>query len=172
LNKPFLNRAKGGSGIDEILFTVVSDRTNKTISDRDLIVVGLTYPERILHITDNHICTLHLGNQHGWPSADTHKASVELWNNSNTLFNYYKSLFILTKLGLNIKLQPICMPSFQDINKKLCDQVIMPLRDEIADYMFFTTETLNVDLPSKCGFGHVAIEAHIELADKIHKQYF
>jgi hypothetical protein len=31
---------------------------------------------------------------------------------------------------------------------------------------------MNLELPNKCGFGHVAVEAHIELADKIYKQYF
>jgi hypothetical protein len=172
LNKPFLNRAKGGSGIDEILFNIVSDRTSKIISDTDLIIVGLTYPERIIHVTDNHICTLHLSYLQGWPSVDTHKAGVELWNNSNILFNYYKTLLILTKLRLNIKLQPICIPAMKDINKNLHDQVIMPLHNEISDYMFFTTETLNMDYPKKHAFGHVAVGAHIELADKIHKQYF
>ena len=172
LNKPLVNRAKGGSGIDEILFNIVADRTSKVISDKDLVVVGLTYPERIIHITDNQIITLHLGHPHRWPSRDEHKATVQLWNNSNTLFNYYKSLFILTKLGLNIKLQPICMPTLDTVNKKLRDQVIIPLTNEISDYMFFTTETLNLDFPYKCGFGHVAVEAHIELADKLYKHYF
>lgn len=172
LNKTLVNRAKGGSGIDEILFTIISDRTSKLISNRDLVIVGLTYPERIIHITNNQIITLHLGHPHRWPSRDAHKATVELWNNSNTLFNYYKSLFILTKLGLNIRLQPICIPVLDNINKKLCDQVIIPLNNEISDYMFLSTETLNLELPNKCGFGHVAVEAHIELADKLYKHYF
>ena len=172
LNKPFLNRAKGGSGIDEILFNIVSDRTSKLISNRDLVIVGLTYPERIIHITEKQIFTLHLGHPHRWPSVDTHKAGIELWNTSNTLFNYYKVLYILIKLGLNIKLQPICMPALDTINKNLCDQVIVPLNNEVSKYMFLPKETLNLDLPHKCGFGHVGIEAHIQLADNIYKQYF
>lgn len=172
LNKPFLNRAKGGSGIDEILFNIVSDRTSNAISDNDLVVVGLTYPERIIHITDDQIISLHLGHPHRWPSVDTHKAGIELWNSSNTLFNYYKVLYILIKLGLNIKLQPICMPALDTINKNLCDQVIVPLNNEVSKYMFLPKETLNLDLPHKCGFGHVGIEAHIQLADNIYKQYF
>lgn len=172
LNKPFLNRAKGGSGIDEILVTIISDRTTDIILDRDLIVVGLTYPERMLHITDNQMFTLHLSHPHRWPSIDTHKASIELWNNSNTLLNYYKSLFILTKLGLNIRLQPICHPALHDTNKKLHEQVLIPLNNEISDYMFSPTETLNTNYPKRCGFGHVAVEAHIELADKIYKNCF
>jgi len=172
LNKPFLNRAIGGSSIDENLYNMISDRSSKVISDRDLIVVGLTFPERIIHITDEQTITLHLGHPHRWPSIDTHKAGIELWNINNTLFNYYKSIFIMTKLGLNIRLQPICLTKLDDINKTLGENVIIPLQNEIADYMFFTTETLDLNLPHKCGFGHVAVEAHIELADKIYKKYF
>ena len=49
----YLNRAIAGSSMSQVLYTIEHDLHNKTITDTDLIVVGITSSDRILKFTDS-----------------------------------------------------------------------------------------------------------------------
>jgi hypothetical protein len=80
LNLPWVNRAENGSSMSQIIFSVERDLINGVIEDTDLIIVGITSPERI--------CTF---NQFGAQSLIFNNADTR-WSNESFRNDFLKEI--------------------------------------------------------------------------------
>jgi hypothetical protein len=177
LDKPFDNRARGGTGIDEHLFEISRDFYSGKINSTDLVILGLTKPDRTFVFDKNGSIKTRLFLEWHWPSRDIRNWCVDnIFNDQYMIWNYTKTLSALNNLPINLKLQPvrdginpkhkaysIDQISFyvNDVWKKLEDKFLLE-----DCYLDKTKEMIH------CGFGHLPKESHDILANKIFENCF
>lgn len=182
LNKPIINRAAGGSSLDQNYFALYSDYINGKILDTDLVVVGLTTPYRSVKFGHRSVVSsIQLGHQLREGKHED-KSLIELFNDDFLVFTYFKTLQLLGSLAdkINIRLQPM----IPEINPHCNEPFMFHLKhtrpyatsiwDGLKDVFLLANEHLREYIvngkPIRCGFMHDPVESHIELANKIHNQ--
>ena len=100
LNLPWVNRALRGSSMGNIIFNIEKDLNNKEILDNDLVIVGITSPERICLFNDYGAFTqiLHANNQK-WDKKFKEDFILNIFNDEYNLFNWYKDIRYLDLLS-------------------------------------------------------------------------
>jgi|688.fasta_scaffold00615_23 hypothetical protein len=177
LNKNFENRSKGGTGIDEHLFRIIKDYHNGNITNNDLVILGLTKPDRTFVFDETGNIKTKLFLEWHWPTRDIRNWCVEnIFNDSYMIWNYNKTLLALNDLPINLKFQPVV----HGINPKhkaySIDQISFYVNDvwkKLEDK--FLLEDCYLDKTkemSHCGFGHLPKESHDDLANKIFENCF
>lgn len=185
LNKPFVSKAYPGYSIAQSYFQIHSDWKNNFITDKDLILLGLTGPSRImwynneLKILDSAPLLNYIENC----NYDTteQKPLLELFDDNLTAFNYFSFLNNVQQLKnhVNIRIQPMTANNTVDSKHfsllgidsnimKYCLDVF----DDCQNITLLSKEYLrNKTIDPKftlCGYGHPPLESHIELAIKIY----
>lgn len=95
LGLPYENRAKGGSSMAQIVFTVEQDLARNNINDTDLIIVGTTSPERICRFTQygpQSIILASLNVRDQWDERFERDFLINIATDNYLLYNWYKEL--------------------------------------------------------------------------------
>lgn len=185
LNKPFVSKAYPGYSIAQSYFQIYSDWKNNFITDKDLILLGLTGPSRIMwynkefKVLDSAPLLNYIENCN---YNDVEKKPIlELFDDNLTAFNYFSFLNNIQQLKnhLNIRIQP--MTANNTINSKHFSllgidsnilKYCLSVFDDCKSITLLTKEYLkNKTIDPKltlCGYGHPPLESHIELAIKIY----
>lgn len=181
LNKPFINRAQGGAGLDQIYFKLYNDYLTGDILSTDLVLVGLTTPYRVIRFTDNGIVgSLILGHSMRADNPDD-VSLIKLFNDEFAVFHYFKTVKLLHALSdkINIRLQPMVFDinpygerfrytlqmsrAFVESIWEDCKGIVLLPDDYLRDVM-------GNGKIKQCGFGHQPLESHIELSDKMYNE--
>ena len=175
LNLPFENRAKSGSSIDQVYFTIYHDLLSSSISNTDLILVGLPPQYRIIDFR-NPQKVLSLSNLHLDKDNLEHKLLIDMFNDDSAFFHYFKTVELLCNLKINIRIQPMISDMVPNSSYKInhTKDYINSVWNNSVKNMLLSEECLrprvvNGELKN-CGFGHPPVESHILLAEKIYNQ--
>jgi len=175
----FRNYAKGGSSMDYILYRIIKNIREGNITKSTLIVVGLTFPNRIMMYPTKENCPKNyiLGSSNEQiPSSILKWAVNHIWTDNNLIYNWLRTISLIPDLHKNIIIQPLRPLSvIKDINQ------YYTLDDTIKHYAnlvdkklekktLLKTDTLVLEPDSHTGFGHCPESSHIELANKLIKK--
>ena len=96
-----LNNGYPGNSIQQMFWEIKRDMLNGTLTDADLIIVGLTSPNRMIYFHEYNQITVHLGFHDQWPDAvkKGYRAVVEFNNDEVIRFNYAMCLESLARLA-------------------------------------------------------------------------
>lgn len=176
LNKPFENRAVGGSSMDHIYYNVYIDMIKGNITDRDLILVGLTSPNRFLQFIHKRAQSVLLGYPPHWKDEATLRLFTTICDDSYIVFSYFRTLVALNALKehINIRIQPtsggmspnseVFLYDIDDVKKYAldvwdkCDTMLLA-----EDFLKIEPENIEI-----CRFQHQPVESHIALAKRIY----
>jgi hypothetical protein len=191
LNKPWINRAVGGSSMGQIIFEIEHDLSAGKILDTDLIIVGITSPERICRFVSNSANSLIIGNTDSrWEDEKFQELFVKhLADDNYILYNWYKDIKYLdllsNRLGGRLYQQWVWatleeLLGFQNSDKKLCyvlHDYVKPVVnatvtfDSIIDNSLSFT-TLNAWNPkNRHAFHHPKIELHKQFSHQLIKSF-
>jgi hypothetical protein len=92
------NRARPGNSIESILHDIVLDIVSNNIKETDLVIVGLTHVDRILHIHNDDFYNALIGHSSTWPTYIPFNDVLNHFNNETLFFNYYVNLNSLIKI--------------------------------------------------------------------------
>ena len=110
---PCLNRSRSGSSLQYSQYSIDKDISDGVITDKDLIIVGITSPHRWFYLNENGEPQRPIMGYHwNWPSESFHKEFVlEIYNTYFIAYNFYNSMNYLDmlsdKLNGRILLQPV-----------------------------------------------------------------
>lgn len=101
IRKPWINRAIGGSSMGQIIFEIEHDLSAGKILDNDLIIVGITSPERICRFKSNSANSLIIGNAVSrWEDERFQKLFVKhLADDNFIIYNWYRDIKYLDLLS-------------------------------------------------------------------------
>lgn len=113
---PCLNKGWGGASVNSVPFSIEYDLANGVLTDKDLIVVGITSPNRFFYLTGTgerrHPLYGWMSDQ--WPSQEIHDAFVlHLSNNFNTAWEYFKHIKYIDMLNDHLGNRIIVLPIFE-----------------------------------------------------------
>lgn len=113
---PCLNKGWGGASLNSVPFSIEYDLANGVLTDKDLIVVGITSPNRFFYLTGTgerrHPLYGWMSDQ--WPSQEIHDAFVlHLSNNFNTAWEYFKHIKYIDMLNDRLGNRIILLPIFE-----------------------------------------------------------
>lgn len=181
LNKDFVNHAVVGTSLDHAYYLLCEDIIKGFITTDDLVLVGLTTPNRLLRFENG------IGTPYSFVMtapininslSEYKNLLIDFYNDDKLSFEYSKTVFSLHQLSsvINIKLQP--MFNFDDIifNKTILSQRMLSVvshlinnsKDSILEYSNF----LDIDHLPNCGFGHPGYSAHVNLAESLFNTCF
>jgi len=103
LNLPWDNRAKGGSSMGQIIFSIEEDLANGKILDTDMIVVGITSPERICTF-QNYGTRSYIMHDFdtSWDKKFRTEFILNIANDDYILYNWYKDINYLDLLSTRL----------------------------------------------------------------------
>jgi len=178
-DKTCINNAVGGSSIEEHFYLILKDMSAGKILPTDLVLVGLTMPDRIFIYptgSDKPHSKL-LSNE--WPWADSklkEHAINYFFTDFSIILNYYKTIKLLSTLDtkINIRLQPmrpIIIPGNEDFGYKSTEKELNDYVDSVwldcQSIMLNSQITLMHDPTRRCGFGHPTVEQHAILVEQL-----
>ena len=180
LGIPIVNRAVGGSSLDQAYFELYKDYHEGKILPTDLVLFGLTTVSRTAEFKDHGVVSLQLGYHFKYDNVED-RSLLKLYNDDFLVFTYFKTLCILNSLKskMNIRLQPVVKglnPFSNDfeLGNIYIKNYAQHIWNESQDVLLLPDEYLQEYIvdgkPKRCGFLHEPIESHIELANKIYKQ--
>lgn len=179
-NLPYINRAMPGSSMGHIYFKIYRDYLNNQIDKNDLILVGITSPDRIM-FWDKNLTELDASPLPTYLNKIDpfgRRAVSELYDDNIlilTYFSFLQNVYNLNKF-LNIRMQNMLSdnipghvqfryqvrPDVDNIIKHLYDSMDnICLKDESLQNKFFT-------VLGRCGFLHPPLESHTYLAEQIY----
>jgi hypothetical protein len=174
LNKPFENRAEGGSALDQQYLKIYSDYKGGLISKNDLVLVGLTDITRLVTFEHSTVSSLLLGHNLKI-NTDSNMALLHITSNDWLVYNYYKTLKLLVMLSreINIRLQPMKGNiEVGDMPLKFVRDFASDVWEEARSIMLLPNEFLKEIVGiNDCGFFHRPVESHIDLANKIYASF-
>lgn len=181
LSKKYETKSIPGSSIEHAYFLIYHDMINGHITDRDLVLVGLTAPSRVFNLdcSANNLSAYsfvigQLPTRFEDQDKEFHKMLLSFFNKDLLWYNYYKTIKILGDLRhrINIKLQPMeNITWFGDISKSLIPILDSMLHDS-ADVILNMYDFLDTRNFSVCGFNHPSHEAHVSLANRLFDKNF
>jgi len=178
LGKPFENRARGGSCMDHIYFNVYMDMLNGSITDRDLVLVGLTSPNRFFQFIHKKPHSVLLGYPPHWKDEATLRLFTTICEDNFVVFSYFRTVAALNALKdrINIRIQPASggmspnseafLYDIEDVKEyaldvwEKCDTMLLA-----EDFLKMEPENLEV-----CQYQHQPVESHIALAKRIYNE--
>jgi hypothetical protein len=142
---PCLNRARSGSSLQYSQYLIDKDISDGVITDNDLIIVGITSPNRWFYLDEKGEPQRPIMGYHwNWPSESFHKEFVlEIYNTYFIAYNFYNSMRYLDmlsdKLNGRILLQPVHNSIYsylRDFGKEL-DADFLKLITTMKDFKSF-----------------------------------
>ena len=103
LNLSWVNRAKGGSSMGQIIFAIEEDLANSQILDTDMIVIGITSPERICTF-QNYGTRSYIMHDFdtSWDEKFRNEFILNIANDDYILYNWYKDINYLDLLSTRL----------------------------------------------------------------------
>lgn len=178
MGKPFENRAVGGSCMDHIYYNIYIDMLKNNIGPRDLVLVGLTSPNRFLQFAHYRPQSTLLGYPPHWKDEATLKLFTTICDDNYIVFSYFKTVASLDALKdrINIRIQPasggispnseVFYYDITDVKKYAvdvwgkCSTMLLP-----EDCLQLEPEN-----PQVCQYQHQPIESHIALAKRLYNE--
>jgi hypothetical protein len=178
LGVSFENRAMNGSGLDEQYLGICTDYSRGLILNNDLVLVGLTSLNRTIDFRSKEKITTLISKN--IPEDLGSKLFLDIYNDDFLVFQYFKTLNLLSGLSSDINL--LMQPMVADMTPKQLAKLDLTHSRLFADNVWKNTID-NIILPEeclqlpivngvakKCAFGHPPVESHIELAGKMHNK--
>lgn len=178
MNIPFENRAIGGSSMDHIYYNIYIDMLKEHIGPRDLVLVGLTSPNRFLQFIHKTPQSVLLGYLPHWKDEETLKLFTTICEDNYIVFSYFRTLAALNALKdrINIRIQPtsggmspnseVFLYDIGDVKKYALD-VWDKCDTMLLAEDFLKMEPENVEI---CRYQHQPVESHIALAKRIYNE--
>lgn len=173
LGKKCVNLAIGGTSLDHHFYQILDGLTTGFLTNRDLIILGITSPQRLLFIKDNGVPESKLlHSPDHWRDVLTHQYIVDKFNSNTLHFFFYKTLHHLAMVSPNIVFQTTmfgsdpCQPSESPGNKNLY-RTLNHMWDITVNRTLLPSEDLSVSESEQCRFGHSPKEAHTRLAESL-----
>lgn len=178
-DKTYIGRAVGGSSIEEHYYSIVKDISNNQIVQTDLVLVGLTIPDRIFiwPINSDKPYSKLLSNTWQWSDSKLKEHAINyFFTDFSIILNYYKTMKLLSTLDtkINIRLQPMSRKiiprdelfAYKSTTKELNDYVNSVWSD-CQSIMLNSGIALAHNSNYRCGFGHPTVEEHTKLAQDV-----
>ena len=113
---PCVNKGWGGASVNSVPYSIEYDLANGVIEETDLIIVGITSPNRMFYLTGNgeprHALYGWMSNQ--WPSKEIHDAfALHFANNFNIAWEYFKHIKYIDMLNERLGNRIIVVPIFE-----------------------------------------------------------
>lgn len=176
---PWVNRACPGNSNHNMIYNIDRDLVNGDILDTDLVILGITSPNRFILIDhEGRDKTLHLGYLDVWPLELKHGYPffVKLWNDPAIMFQFSIALRTLLHMAQNrlknqlyfVECDPRSMHLTKYIEPPLNPSIVKTLEPAYSDFknsgLMISDRNMYTGQPEeyKLGFGHLAEAAHID----------
>lgn len=177
MNVPCENRAKLGTGINEFVFNIEKDLATGRITDRDLILVGLTSPSRFSWISDHGVMlTKFIGDPRWDHNKKLNDALIDTWaTDNNLMWEYTKHMrhmnLISEKLGGRLKMV-MCVISLKYMKVQLDKySKYVPWLDSVElEHLLCPNVSMSTYIASDWhthGWGHPKLDVHEKFAEHI-----
>jgi hypothetical protein len=177
-NLSFENRAMNGSGLDEQYLKIYNDYTSGQILETDVVLVGLTSMNRMIDFRSTEKITTLISKN--IPDDISSKLLLEIYNDDYIVFQYFKTLSLLS--SLNSKMRLLMQPMVKNMMTTELNKISISHTSSFANDIWNNIIN-NIILPDEwlqppmvngivkqCAFGHPPVESHIELAGKMHNK--
>jgi hypothetical protein len=183
---PWVNRALPGSSIYNMIYRIERDLANGNISPTDLVILGVTSPNRLIHI--DHLGrddTLHLGYLHAWPRdlKDGYPFFIKWMNDPVITFHFsiaLRALLHTAQTRLKNQLYFVeCYPRSMNItdyvNPPLHPSIVKTLEPIYLDFknsgLMISERHMYMGQPQEyqLAFGHLAEAAHVDWAEHLYE---
>ena len=189
---PWINRGLGGAGIEYAIYCYEEDLATGKIGDKDLVLFGLTSPNRWFWISEGGLVKKPLLSFNAdWPSPKFHQEYVATVGNIyQSYWDYYwqikyidglyrqtggrvKSFYVSTAHSNLLKW--VSDPTFWHSDLcKIVQQIndfpsIMKLDYHFMSYEYTEDWSREEPHPLYCGFGHPKISEHQVMAEELYK---
>lgn len=116
---PCLNKGWGGASVNSVPYSIEYDIANDVITEKDLIVIGITSPNRAFYLNGRgegkHLLYGWMNNQ--WPSKEIHDAFVLHFSNDfNIAWEYFKHIKYIEMLNQQLGGRIILIPIFESFS--------------------------------------------------------
>jgi hypothetical protein len=178
-DKTCINKAVGGSSIEEHFYLILKDMSVGNILPTDLVLIGLTTPDRIFIYptgSDKPHSNL-LSNAWPWHDSKLKEHAINyFFTDFSIILNYYKTIKLLSTLDtkINIRLQPMrptIIPGNKDFEYKSTKKELNDYVDSVwldcQSIMLNSQIALIHDRTRRCGFGHPTVEQHAILVEQL-----
>ena len=178
-DKTYIGKAVGGSSIEEHYYSIIKDIANNQIVQTDLVLVGLTIPDRIFMwpINSNKPYSKLLSNTWQWSDSKLKEYAINyFFTDFSIILNYYKTIKLLSTLDtkINIRLQPMRQTTipgdelfaYKSTKKELNDYVNSVWFD-CQSIILNSQISLAHDSIHRCGFGHPTFDHHTILVKQL-----
>lgn len=185
LEKPFTSSAVPGTSLSYHVYQIMNDYNHQKLTNRDLILVGLTGPDRVTYYDNN------IGEMWASPLPQyiddcgykytTARPLIKLFDDNVIVTNYFTSMMALKGLStfLNIRIQP--MTEANTLGEHFAYRnLVLPKVLDFAYGVWTACESLILlkdsylkkykEVGNDCGFGHPHYHKHTELAENILKK--
>ena len=183
---PWINNASPGNSNYNMIYRLDRDLANGEILDTDLVIIGITSPNRLIYINPaGGEDTLHLGYLHGWPIGLKHGYPffIKWMNNPTILFHFSMALRTLlhmaqTKLKNQlyfVECDPYALHITKNIEPPLNPSRVKTLEPAYSDFknsgLLISERNMFKDQPEeyKLALGHLAEAAHIGWAEHLYE---
>lgn len=117
---PCLNKGWGGASVNSIPYNIEYDLATGALTDTDLIVIGITSPNRTFYLDDKgkgkHLLYGWMNNQ--WPSQEMHDTFVLHFSNDyNISWEYFKHIKYIDMLNTQLGERIIALPIFEKFSE-------------------------------------------------------
>lgn len=190
---PWDNRAFPGISIYNMIYNIDRDLANGDILDTDLVILGITSPNRLIYIkpyggadaASGSERSLHLGYLHFWPEDLQHGYPFFIkWMNDPTIAFHFsmalRTLLYMAQTRLKNQLYFVeCDPYALHITKKIEPPLnlsrVKTLEPAYLDFknsgLMISERNMFMDQPKeyKLAFNHLAEAAHVNWAEHLYE---
>lgn len=181
----FVSYANPGFSLGQSYFDLYNHYKSGLVTDKDLILIGLTSPTRITYFDQEkkfvYSSPLHNYIEMKRLSYPAKKAVLDVCDENMMTFQYFNQLHCINvmKHFLNIRIQPMSIYNtvhrdkfmFAELHKPIL-KYALSVWDDARDITLLRNNFLvNAEEEGKakyCGFGHPALEYHTRLAQQIY----
>jgi len=194
---PWENYAYGGSSLEYVCWLLTKKIYNKEIRDTDLIVIGVTCPNRAFYVKNKEeVMHLQLSRNVRWPNDEFFEDYLMTFGNEDTtIWKYFHQLQYLSslneKLNNRIVLLPMSFPCHEwvkilfnrrDQDRKKEEQYYIDelksirgmMTDDLEPLMLgaFENQTVGRTIAPEDlhGYGHCNMKIHEQYAERLYKK--
>jgi hypothetical protein len=183
---PWDNRAFPGISIYNMIYNIDRDLANGNILDTDLVILGITSPNRLIYIHhEGRDRSLNLGHLHGWPQIfeQGYPFFIKWMNDPTIMFHFSTALRALlhtaqTRLKNQlyfVECHPHSMNIKEYVDPPLHPSIVKTLEPIYSDFknsgLMISERSLFTDQPKeyRLALGHLAEVAHVNWSQHLYE---
>ena len=183
---PWINRAHPGMSNYNMIYNIDRDLANGDIFDTDLVILGITSPNRLIHINhEGRDRTLHLGYLAAWPENLKHGYPffIKWWNDPAITFQFSVALRALLHMSQTrlknqlyfVECDPRSLHLEKYIEPPLHPSIVKTLEPAYLDFknsgLMISDRNMYMGQPKEytLALGHLAEAAHIDWANHLYE---